>query len=374
MNNNPALYNLVEFEKNIRDIQLKSNSIIEVDFVENYDYSVVTENYITSHPQKMLKNISKNLVQIKVDGKIFVRKMDRVLIHQLGDRIWTNANSFTEVLLEWLLQMHQSITLLKDKIKEVLSNRNLVIRYLPGKSNLIYGIVSSLYSPTNQLKFRDDFIKYANESGCFDINQSFIKPRKLFETVEESFSFNTASNSMIALNCALIYGLNNGYGAYKIKWHRKSRKDNAWFTPFEAEDGYEWRNNSFSEIENFVHYIIKEGKNYQDFIDTKVSLASNTSLAEAFMEEFLNKMLIAYATKDRIRNNYEIATREYGRTVWAVSSSLRITGSFDPHTPKNTKWLLLDTGTLMIDKKYEEYLYNIKEIKLTGNYQVSAMY
>jgi len=93
-------------------------------------------------------------------------------------------------------------------------------------------------------------------------------------------------------------------------------------------------------------------------------------LEDDFIQFFVERMILAYATKDRIMNQYKIQTQNFGKSVWALSSALRFIGTKDPHITKATKWFLLESGTLVFEKKYEEYLQAKFKIGLIGNYAI----
>jgi hypothetical protein len=166
----------------------------------------------------------------------------------------------------------------------------------------------------------------------------------------------------------LVYGRNTGYNSYKVRWYRKTKDDNMWLTPWESENHYEWRNNSHSEIKDFVNYLVKEGVEHHNFIEQRVVIAKGENLQDNFIHFFLERMLIAYATKDKIRNQFVIDTQVFGKTVWALSHCLRVVGT-DKYTGKATKWLLLETGTLIFEKEFKDYLETTNKIQLTGAYQ-----
>jgi len=353
MNYPIELKNLVDYESTILDYHVDPSHQFEVQL----KYTDGRKNY-------SLQDLMKVVVMIKVKEKEFSSKMDRPFIHQIGGRIWKNERTYIGVAMEWLKTMNDGGEILSQLIKQVFIKNNLVIRYDP-ENYKIYGIVTNIYSPSDQLKLREHFVLAANKTKLFDTTNSKIDINS-GGNIEERFLFNNPSQS-VQLECTLVYGKNTGYNSYKTKWHRKSLDDGMWFSTWESNNKYEWRNNSKSGFVDYVEYIFNEGLEHQKFLEERVKMAKEKNLQEDFLNFFMNRMLIAYATKDRIRNQYTIDTKQFGKTVWALSHSLRFIGSSNA-IAKKTQWLLQETGTLIFEKSYKDYLESHHQIKLSGSY------
>ncbi|MDA3952178.1 MAG: hypothetical protein PF485_00895 [Bacteroidales bacterium] len=353
------LLELIEFEKQIQDLKVSKDMNTDI---------LLTD--IRTVPFKIYKDINDVARYIKlgvtIDTNYYECKFDRQIMHQIGNRVWPKKVTFREIAEEWFELFKKDFENIKNIILNVFKSYDMTIRYIPS-NNHIYGIVSNNYCPSNQLHFRERFLDLANKTGIIKTETSRFKKQKNY-FVEEYFDFDSADHK-INVFCSIIYGKNNGYRSYHLRWHRKC-KENLWLTPFDKKDEYQWKNNSFSNLDEFIDFIIQEGKDHLSFLDERVKISQETEMTDDFLDFFLEKFLIAYATKDKIRDQYKVFSERFGKTTWALSSSLRFLGTNDKYTQLATRWLLLEKGTIAIEEDFHEYVKNIKNIVLTGQYEI----
>lgn len=356
INHPEELIELVDYESKIQDFYIDKSRKISVElFIKN------GKTFFTSN------SLVEIIVKIHVDNLVFSSRLDRPFLHQIGSRIWKDELSYAKIQKHWIKEINESTVNASILIRNTIYDNNFVIRYKEINELNIYGIVTDKYNPTNQLEFRENFIMEAIKTKTINTNNSKIIKRSS-GTIEERFVFNDKSRT-VHLECSIVYGKNTGYNSYKVRWYRKSKEDGMWFTPWESENKYEWRNNSKSEIKDFVKYLIDEGTEHNKFLEERIEMAKSKSIENDFIDFFMNRMLIAFATKDKIKDRYKIDSCKFGKTAWALSHSLRFLGTNENHTSKSTKWLLLETGTLIFEKEFKDYLESTKEISLTGTFQ-----
>lgn len=359
------LNNFIEWEK----------SIIESKVVFDSQFSILLKGF----PKKVSqRSILDTDIYIQNQGIEFIWKMNNIFIHQIGKRIYGDrfANEYEPLFDQWVKDINDDYSGFYDKILKVFRNNDLVIRYyLSQKKNFIYGIVSSKYQKTDQNAFRDRFIKVANGTGYFN----FTSPRQYSSSgekgpVKEYFNFKTNSTK-ITINCGITYGLNNGYGAYSVHWQRIFRSSGAWLSPWKSSQDYKWRNNPLlhedeanSEMLTFVEHIISQGLQLSKMMDELIIAAENDKMTEKYKVEIMNKLQIAYATKDRVFDEYAKRIFAKGNSMLTFIDSINTVGTNDNYTMKETKRLLIETGTRILEEGIESFLKDTRPIYLAAKY------
>ncbi|MFA8300690.1 MAG: hypothetical protein ACEPOV_11045 [Hyphomicrobiales bacterium] len=357
------------------------------------------------------KYLEKLELQIYIEDKVYRTKLDRIFIHQIGSRIdWTRVlnenelcddysgcdttNSIKEIYenLEKLVIKEDWVKNFESLVERIfihaaLQSKNLVIiYYTENAENWIYGIVSKFFKPTNQLEFRNEFIKICNSdnSNRIDTSRSKIKYHETLNIVEEIFYFNKMFSRDFALGCCLTYGKNNGYGSYSISWVRVILgKEKLQLTKFIKDIRYNWRNNPRfvngvnQDLKSFVETVVKEGISHQIFLEkiiemNKISIESKAKFFHHF-HKILDRIKVANSSKERVVKWWTLNFQEdpLALTNWAIIQSLLFIGTKEKAVPKTMQSLLRLAGTRFFELGYESFIntYQIDEIEYKVSYK-----
>ncbi|NVN95505.1 MAG: hypothetical protein HXX18_09510 [Bacteroidetes bacterium] len=343
------LENLIKYEAEIKNHNANIDDGFELNFSHNLKMPVSN------------REIFQIDVEIIIGDYSFYTKMNKVFIHQIGKRIYDEeyGNEYLPLFHQWVEDFNNDTESFKKRIKQVFKNNSLIIKYFETNKKMIYGIVSDKFEVTNQLDFRKRFIEVAQERGVIDIESPtmYQVTSSKYSQIKEYFKFET-DNSQVQLSCGIVYGLNNGYGAYTVHWIREYKESKTWFSPIKSsKQDYKWRNNpkfhdesSKVEMIKFVDFIIDQGITHSKFIEEKVKIAQENPINVLDMNTFLKLLKVAEATKVRIKDQFSEEVLKKGNTEFSFSESIRNIGTFDKYTGKATKRLLIETGTRIIEE------------------------
>lgn len=278
---------------------------------------------------------------------------------------WTRDSSFSEQMRMLKIYTHYNLinnydTFIK-KIEAEISKLDTIIT----PTGKIYGFVSSSYKPTNQLEFRDKFIRLCKQSDSrftFDKSDIILKNDRVIET----FIYENETSD-IQIKCGLVYGKNNGYGSYYVIWFREFRSTSSELLPFSSEDKYNWQNNpkfinlEHSDIDSFIKKVCEEGLKVIAFCDKVESKAKNHKINNSvIMDTFdliLDRVLVAKSSKERVKQYYndiyDSLSDGYRDNMWSISHTLCFTGTNNKAIPALMRNLLIRTGSELLDEGYE---------------------
>jgi hypothetical protein len=343
------LENLIQSESEIKNHIIDKSHGIDIKF---------------SHKLKMPVS-SREIFQIDIEiingDNIFYTKMNKVFIHQIGKRIYDEkfGNEYLPLFHKWVEDFNENTEKFINSIKKVFSDNTLIIKYFETSRKMIYGIVSDKFEVTNQFDFRNRFFEVAQEKGVIDLEspKMYQVTSGKYSPVKEYFQFDTENNSQVQLSCGIVYGLNNGYGAYSVHWIREYKESKTWFSPIKSKQDFKWRNNpkfhdesSKAEMIKFVDFIINQGIMHSKFIEEKVRFAQANPINVFDMNSFFKLLKVAEATKMRIKDKFSEEILNKGNTEFSFSESIRNIGTFDKYTGKATKRLLIETGTRILEE------------------------
>ncbi len=132
------LEQLVEFEKQVKDLAIENSDKIEVFFSKSGDH-----------------------ILLRINDCEYCGLLKRGLMHQLGSLIYgCSATKFKTVQSVWESEQINNPSKLKERILAALKSKALVIKYYRDNGlNVIYGIVSPQFQYINQLEFRIYLLK-----------------------------------------------------------------------------------------------------------------------------------------------------------------------------------------------------------------------
>jgi hypothetical protein len=358
-----------------------------VDFESNSVYTIPTDGgglTIEYQMPKTLPLTNRDILQVKVileiRGESVEARMNRVFIHQIGKRIYGELyqNEYLPLFHNWVKDFNEDNEMFTRKIKSAIIENKLIVKYIKGDvRNKFYGFISSKFEDTNQLGFRGTFHQCAEETNKIiteEYSQHWVKNTEN-KVVKEYYRLDTG-NTKISLSCGVVYGLNNGYGAYSTHWIRKFVDSEVWLAPWKSETEFKWRNNprfhddsAKEEMESFVKFVVEEGTKHSMFIEKKIDTAGKILLEQSKIKDFYDLLRVAKATEDRIDDMLKSLVVKKGNTLLTYAESMCHVGTFDKYTGKEVKRLLIATGTrLLMDEGFDVILKAKKEIVLTGEY------
>lgn len=365
------LTTLVEYEKNAKYFIV--NDVVKVSIVGN------AKDILLNH-----RILEKTKVNLHITGLTFQGYLNRAFIHQVGNRIRWQENiaefdySLKEIYNNFFesLAIQRSFRQFEKHVETALMKHSIKIIYfdtIEPNVKAIYGIVSEHYEPSNQLLFREKFIKDCQEND-FKINPLPIKAVKNKNTnrVEEYFKFNENENNSIQLYLGIVYGLNNGYGSYYSNWQRVIKRSNSALIPLEVkiEQTSNWRNNPKiihrpeNSINDFILEMVTFGEEHQRFLEKRMEEYKEIVYEyEAFVEMFksiLNRIKIADLSKPRVIEGWKKAFYDANLkekdSLWAISESLIITATNESAIPHSMRELIRKAGSEIIDGGIDKFL------------------
>lgn len=362
------LEELMEYEEEIINIPI--GSIIshgDLFFKHNYTLPLSPRNLVTA------------IICINCNNVVYWAPSNRSIIHVLGK--WTfgdeMGNDYIKVFNKWEDQFNNNHEDFKFDLENTIIENNLIMRVIPN-SNRIYGFVSSNFIPTNQIEFRDELINALGNLDAFEVHTSKmhkVVPSYRYSAIKEYFPYDSNSDTLL-LRAGITYGLNNGYGAYGVHWIREIKSSLNWLTPMRIETEFKWRNNvrfhdesAKDEMLKFVKFIIEQAEVILKTTDERITYAKNKSINKDSIEKFFKLLRIADASKERIRESFQSKYLNQGNTLFSYSEAIREIGTFDKAVSKNTRRLLIEVGTKILEEDGIEAIINENiDIVLTGSY------
>ncbi len=323
------LTELVEFEKQIKNLTIESYDKVEVFFSKPGDQ-----------------------ILLRINNNNYCGMLQRGLIHQLGSMAF-NFNDYEKILSIWKEEISHTPEKLKDRIVSAFRSRTVILKYFKKNNvNEIYGLVSSQFQFINQIEFRNLFTEELNKITAFKI-ESTIQLNQ-YGQVEEIFIPSFCEHN-VAYTYRLIYGRNNGYSAIKVDWGRVIKICSNGLTKFEGSK-FVLAHKQNSNYTAFAKLTVEEGiKNY-NFINQRIEKSSNIVLNQSLLSDFLGGMTIARATKERISDRFKIEQNVTGPNEWSLSQSLTWLAQHEKAIGNFTKGILRDTGTTILENGLENFM------------------
>lgn len=362
---------LIELEKQVEEIPFNRASELEIKYHHKFLF-----------PLKE-KDIKRIKVELIYNGQSFFTLMNRTFIHQIGKRIYENkkyGNDYKPLFKQWVEDFNISPKQFTQKIINAITSHELIMKYFSFSKNKIYGFVSDKFQPTDQKLFRERFITLCIEDEAIKIDTSRTRMHQnknsKLSPVKEYFGFDVGSK-YVDFSSGLVYGLNNGYGAYSVHWVREIKDSKTWLSPYKFEADFAWKNNprnhsqtSNEEMLKFVDFVKEQGIDLAHETDKKIMNAMETLINENEMLHFFKLLRIAKGTKQRLKTKLYEEMKDKSNTIFAFSEAIRGMGTFDKYISKSTKRLFIEVGTrLLEDNEFQIIINNGIEIKLHGSYQ-----
>lgn len=289
-------------------------------------------------------------ISIATSGREFSGNLDTKLIHQLGNRIWRNR-SYDAVLELWC--SHQQSDLV-DFLEDTLSKSGQMLRYSEvGSTNQIYGITSPNFLVMNQNAFRDALVSALRHHGISP-NKNVSHTR--FGEVTEEFSV-PRQGGQVGLNCRVLYGLNNGYSSYRIIWGRTVLVCSNGLTEFEKIGRDRWLHTRNVTIENFSKASVEAALNHLTTLESQILAANNRPVIYSILQELMRRLVLAKATKERIRARLCHELNDTGPNEWSVSQAFTFLGQHEQAISFRVRLNLTRIGSILLERPLEQLLF-----------------
>lgn len=276
--------------------------------------------------------------------KVLVAKVERPLIHQLGQRLW-GIQDYRLVAEAW---HRMDAAQLEQALASVFSKHDLVARYFvdPTGVNRVYGFVSPHFVDVNPLSFREQFVEQIRQSTSLTAHSDGPVIDKNGNLVEW-FDFRS-TGFQTEYKYGLHYACNSGYDAYKVLWGREIIICTNGLKSWEGSVT-RWKHTREFELGKFIEDTIQEGLGNQQWLEQRIDLARASQLANDEFNELMARLSLAKATKERVRSRVDIEAQDVGRNEWALSQALTWLGSHDRHVATRTKQQLTTLGTEVLE-------------------------
>lgn len=328
----------------------------------------VKEVRIDAPPKVQLAADGKG-IQLQYGGQAFQGAVDRPIVHQLGGRIWPQAESFKDVAKAWDLRFKQNRAQLESDIASVFERYDLSVRHVQkGNAKRIYGIVSPQFVEVNQLDFRAKFLDAARRHGGF-VAQTKRVEQTPFGNVVEFFQIDSPG-FQIGLDYGLVYARNTGYDAFKVQWGRYVLICTNGLKRWESHSRSKWNHNQEVDLGDFLNNTLQEGIGHQAFLEERIAKAQTQSLSQEQTRTVVDRLSLAAAPKRRLTSQIASESRRVGENEWALSQALTYLGSHDRDVSFWTKRQFTDLGTDVLEQSLDEVLRSKPAIGRDGRYGI----
>ncbi|MDT8438123.1 MAG: hypothetical protein RQ729_03805 [Wenzhouxiangellaceae bacterium] len=282
-------------------------------------------------------------IAIRAGGMVVEDRLDLRLIHQFGSRIWPNLDRdatierWKQAEPEWLAQ----------RLAAALENSDAVLRYqTDGRHQAIYGLTATSFVEMNQQAFRNELIAAMKPIGIRPNGRVF---ETAFQEVVEEFGVPSGKGA-VGLHCRVIYGLNTGYSAYRLRWGRTILVCSNGLTSFENVARDRWIHTRQVAVGDFVNGSVQGAYSHLSDLEKQIHAARNRSAAYALIDQFLTRLTLARATQQRVVERVESELSEWGRNEWSVSQALTYLGTHEKAIPPRVRDHLTRVGTDILDE------------------------
>jgi len=330
--------------------------------------SQVGEIPISDSPEVHLSDDGRQL-SIEHRGLVLHGDVNRPLMHQIGGRIWPEAGGFSDIAKSWRTSFQQSKSQLESDIVDIFSRYDLRVRYVgKGAFKRIYGIVTPHFLEVNQLDFREAFLEEARRSAALGARTKRVE-RTFFGNVMKFFHFNSPG-FQVDLEYGLVYARNTGYDAFRVDWGRYVLVCSNGLKRWDSTNQFKWYHNHQVELNEFLNRTVEEGIGNQKFLEERIQIAGQTALSQDVVGEFISRMSLAKATKQRLASRLVDESRTVGSNQWALSQAFTYLGTHDKHISFRTKRQFTELGTDILEHSLNEVLKEEARIGEDGFYGV----
>lgn len=316
-----ALDAVVEREKSIREVPLDDVVSVAID-------------------------ASCRRIAIEVGGKVFRGNLDGKLVHQLGSKIWPGL----DLENTWKAWREARTLELALALRKALSSSSSILKYREEDAGLvIYGVTSSNFRNMNQLFFRSVLV---NELAKLGISSSHEVFKTKFNEVGEHFIM-PSTEAPVGLKCSVIYGLNNGYSSYRIRWGRTVLICSNGLTAFKIVGKDRWIHSAQVDIRDFAARSVESAYNHISALEGRLIAAQSRPLDADLVNDLLSRLSLARATHRRVISRLEKETAATGNNEWSLSQTFTFLATHETAIPPRVRARLTQAGTEILEGTLE---------------------
>ena len=307
---------------------------------------------------------SNRQICLNTAGQTFLGNLDTKLIHQLGSKIWPNLDQKSTVSL-W--KQHINCGLARF-LERALSHSGTVLRYSElGNVRRIYGVTSPQFVEMNQREFRDTLVESLAPLGIVPNGEVFKTP---FGEIVEKFEVPMAQEGQVGLNCKVVYGLNNGYSSYRLNWGRTVLVCTNGLTSIEKIGRDRWVHTNRVNIRDFATGSVEAAYNHLSDVEKQISAARTRTINHSLMDQFMTRLALANATKERVSTRLDHEFRDTGNNEWSVSQALTFLGEHEKAIPFQVRENLTRLGSTLLEKPLEQVVSAPATVTSAGFYEI----
>jgi hypothetical protein len=302
-------------------------------------------------------------ISIKTAGRVFLGNLDSKLIHQLGSKIWKNLDRESTIEL-WKEHINSGLA---HRLERALSRSGTVLRYAEsGAVCNIYGVTSPHFIEMNQRVFRNTLIESLSPIGITPNGKIFKTP---FNEVVEEFSV-PGQEGQVGLTCKVVYGLNNGYSSYRLNWGRIVLVCTNGLTAFRNAGRDRWIHTEQVNIRDFAIRSVESAYSHLSDVERQISAARERTINYSLLDQFMTRLALANATKERVsaRLNHEL--RDTGPNEWSVGQALTFLGEHEKAIAPRVRDNLPRLGSSLLEKSLEQVVSAPPTLTSAGFYDI----
>jgi hypothetical protein len=320
-----------------------------IDNIINFENQV--KNLYTSDSKKINVSIDGDYIRINVDGNTIISRNDRKTRHQIGSRIWKDADIDT-IVNNWVNLELSSPDELEFFIGKAIKDNNLVIKYFNDRGVLFnYGIVSPYYKDMNQRDLYNDLIHALRSNSNIELFADSSSIDSFYNRIKLK-----ADNSKTGYEMIVHYPKNNGYDSFRIYWKRYILICTNGLLEYKNTFTNQLKHNQKINVREFIVGAVNNGIENRLITDMKIEEARLRNLQNQLLGDLFHRIHLAKATKNRIaqRLNEEILVT--GNNEWSLSQAMTWLASHDKHIGLEPKKILKAAGTKVLELGLEKFL------------------
>ena len=297
----------------------------------------------------------KNII-LKNGNLCFSSQLNNQIKFQLGIRIW-HTQSLMDIKYKWESERIN----LQDYILHVLIRQPIWILYFSKSGqNIIYGIVGKDFKPINQLNFRlrvlqslTMFSEVNFEKHAIGINRGIIT---------ETFQLKSELNQSF-YNYQINYAKNNGYSSFYISVGRGIIICENGLTEFYDKQKFNLRHNkTLDEVDEFISSSMLTTLKNRVFIEQQIQTLKDIYLDSYSLSQLIMRLHVAQAVKNKLKLRISEEEKNTGKTEWSLSQALTWLGTHDKHLTYNTKKVLRNAGTSILEQGLKQYITDVSNV------------
>lgn len=323
------LYELVDFERSLKDVRF--SGVVKLN-TNNKNYFTFINNGVKYYAPRRTQFVH-----------LLLSRMYGEMDYKQANAIWNEKILLPEF---------------ENEINTAIKNKGLILRtYSHNNENYVYGIVTPQFRNINQLEFREKTHKAFKASGIDVVGK--------LNGLEERFTL-PVFNDELNFELIISYARNNGYHGFRTEWERIIRVCSNGLTRKLADKNH-LIHRADIDFNNFISNLVRHGIHELGEIGKQISLSKSRHIDPDTFNPLFSRLHLAEGLKERIVSKFHEEKKLWGNSEWALSQAFTWMGTHDKYSYPNTRMLMRETGTSILESSLDDYLTDLQYIIVEFN-------